>query len=410
MSNDRIVVGIDVGTTKVCALIAEVSEEEHLEVIGVGIVPSRGLKKSVVVNPEEVVESIVSAVGKAEQQSGFKIVSAFVGISGAHITTQNSQGVVAVRHPDRQITPDDVTRAIDEAARVAALPTDRETVHILARHYVVDGQDGIKNPIGMLGHRVEVQATVVSGSLTSVNNLKRCVERAGIGIDSLVLQPVAAGEAVLTEAEREIGVTLIDIGSGTTNVGIFVEGALVYACVLPVGGFQVSNDLAVGLRTPFAAAEEIKIRHGYALTALLEDDRTIDVSAFDTGDGRPVSRRQVSEIIEPRLEETFELALEQLEKAGLRGLPAGVVLCGGTAQLGGIRRLAAEVFHAPVRVGTPTGIYGLTDQISTPAFATSVGLLKWGLEQEFEQTPTRGGMPLSGIGRAVTNWLRNFLP
>ena len=409
MSNDRIVVGIDVGTTKVCALIAEVSEDDHLEVIGVGIVPSRGLKKAVVVNPEEVVESIVSAVGKAEQQSGFKIVSAFVGISGAHISTQTSQGIVAVRHPDRQISPDDVQRAL-EAARIVPVPSDREIVHVLPRHYIVDGQDGIKNPIGMLGHRIEVQTTIVSGAMTSVNNLVRCVERAGIGIDSLVLQPVAAGEAVLTEAEREIGVTLIDIGCGTTDVGIFVEGALVYACVLPVGGFQVSNDLAVGLRTPFAAAEEIKIRHGYALPELLEDDRTIDVSAFDTGDGRPVSRRQVSEIIEPRLEETFELAIEQLDKAGLRGLPAGVVLCGGTAQLGGIRRLAAEVFRAPVRVGTPTAMYGLTDQISTPAFATSVGLLKWGLDQEFEPAATRGGLPLSGIGSAVTNWLKNFLP
>jgi len=409
MSNDRIVVAIDVGTSKVAGLIAEVSEDDHLEVIGVGIVPSRGMKKGVVVNPEEVVESIVSAVQKAEQQSGFKIVSAFVGISGGHITTQSSQGVVAVRHPDRQISPDDVQRAL-EAARVVNVPNDREIVHVLPRHYVIDGQDGIKNPIGMLGHRIEAQTTIVSGAMTAVSNLVRCVERAGIGIDSLVLQPVAAGEAVLTEAEREIGVTLIDIGSGTTDVGIFVEGALVFACVLPVGGFQVSNDLAVGLRTPFAAAEEIKIRHGYALPELLEDDRTIDVSAFDTGDGRPVSRLQVSEIIEPRLEETFELVLDQLDKASLRSLPAGVVLCGGTAQLGGIRRLAAEVFHAPVRIGTSTGIYGLTDQISTPAYATSVGLLKWGLDQEFEPSSGRGGLPLSNIGSAVTNWLRNFLP
>jgi cell division protein FtsA len=409
MSNDRIVVGVDVGTTKVAALIAEVSEDDHLEVIGVGIVPSRGMKKGVVVNPEEVVESIVSAVQKSEQQSGFKIVSAFVGISGGHISTQTSQGVVAVRHPERQISPDDVQRAL-EAARVVTVPADREIVHVLPRHYVVDGQDGIKNPVGMLGHRIEVQTTIVSGAMTSVNNLVRCVERAGLGIDSLVLQPVAAAEAVLTEAEREIGVTLVDIGAGTTDIGVFVEGALVFAAVLPVGGFQVSNDLAVGLRTPFAAAEEIKVRHGYALPELLEDDRTIDVSSFDTGDGRPVSRRQVSEIIEPRLEETFELVQEQLERADIRNLPAGVVLCGGTSQLGGIRRLAAEVFHAPVRVGSPTGIYGLTDQISSPAYATSVGLLKWGLEQEFEPSSTRGGMPLAGLGSAVTNWLRNFLP
>jgi len=409
MSSDRIVVSIDVGTTKICSLIAEVSDDEHLEVIGVGIVPSRGLKKGVVVNPDEVIESIVSAVQKAEQQSGFKIVSAFVGISGAHISTQTSHGVVAVRHPDRQISPEDVQRAL-EAARVVNVPSEREIVHVLPRHYVVDGQDGIKNPIGMLGHRIEVQTTIVSGAMTSVNNLVRCVERSGIGIDSLVLQPVAAGEAVLTEAEREIGATLVDIGSGTTDVGVFLEGALVYACVLPVGGFQVSNDLAVGLRTPFSAAEEIKIRHGYALPELLEDDRTIDVSSFDSGEGRPVSRRQISEIIEPRLEETFELVVEQLDRAQLRGLPAGVVLCGGTAQLGGIRRLAAEVMRTPVRIGQPTGIFGLTDQISSPSFATSVGLLKWGLEQEFEPATARGGTPLSGIGSAVTNWLRNFLP
>src|SRR3979490_1772340 len=262
MSNDRIVVGIDVGTTKVCVLIAEVSEDDHLEVIGVGIVPSRGLKKAVVVNPEEVVESIVSAVSKAEQQSGFKIVSAFVGISGAHINPQTRQGVVAVRHPDRQISPDDVQRAL-EAARVVNVPSDREIVHVLPRHYIVDGQDGIKNPIGMLGHRIEVQTTIVSGAVTSVSNLVRCVERAGIGIDSLVLQPVAAGEAVLTEAERDIGVTLIDIGAGTTDGGGFIGGCLVHASVLPIGGFQVSNDLAVGLRTPFPAAEEIKTRNGH---------------------------------------------------------------------------------------------------------------------------------------------------
>src|ERR671932_473246 len=276
MSSERIVVGVDVGPTKVCALIAEVSPDEHLEVIGVGIVPSRGMKKGVVVNPDEVVESTVGAVQKAEQQSGFKIVSAFVGISGAHISTQTSQGVVAVRHPDRQISPDDVQRAL-EAARVVTVPADREIVHVLPRHYIVDGQDGIKNPVGMLGHRIEVQTTIVSGAMTSVNNLVRCVERAGIGIDSLVLQHVAAGEAV-------------------------------------------------------------KVRHGYALPELIEDDRTIDVSSFDVGgDGRPVSRRQVSAIIEPRLAETFELVAEQLERAGLRSLPAGVVLCGGNAPPGGLR-------------------------------------------------------------------------
>lgn len=408
MSDSQVVVGLDVGTTKIVTLIAEI-QDEQLEVIGVGIVPSRGIKKGVVVNTDEVVESVEASVEKAEQQSGFKIVSAFVGIAGAHISTQSSQGVVAVRHPDRQISSDDVQRALD-AARVVTVPPDREIVHVLPRHFIVDGQDGIKNPVGMLGHRIEVQTTIVSGAMTSVNNLARCVERAGIGLDSLVLEPLAAGEAVLTEAERDIGVALVDIGGGTTDVAVFTEGALDFGWVLPVGGFQVSNDIAVGLRTPFAAAEEIKIRHGFAIPSLIEDDRQIDVSSFDQGEGRPVSRRAVSEIIEPRMEETFELVHEQLKKAGFDSLPAGLVLCGGTAQLGGLRRLAHEIFQCPVRIGVPTGVYGLTDQIVTPAFATSVGLLKWGLDQEYEPASSRRVPALTGLGGAVGRWLRNFLP
>lgn len=408
-NQSQVVVGVDVGTTKTCALIAEISDADQLEVIGVGVVPSRGIKKGVVINTDEVVESIESAVVKAEQQSGFKIVSAFVGVSGAHISTQRSQGVVAIRHPERQISADDVQRAID-AARVVTVPGDREIVHVLPRHYVVDGEDGIRNPVGMLGHRIEVETTVVSGTMTSVNNLARCVERAGIGLDSLVLQSLAAGEAVLTEAERDLGVALVDIGGGTTDVAVFAEGALAYAGVIPVGGFQVSNDIAVGLRTPFAAAEEIKIRHGFAVPDLIEDDRMLDVSSFDSGEGRPVSRRALSEIIEPRMEETFDLVRQHVRKAGFRDLPAGVVLCGGTAQMGGLRRLAAEMFRAPVRIGAPTGVYGLTDQIMTPAFATTVGLLKWGLEQEFEPASGRKGRPLAGLGSRIGGWFRNFLP
>ncbi len=408
MSSDRIVVGIDVGTTKVCTLIGEVSEDDQLEVIGVGLVPSRGMKKGMVVHTDAVVESIASAVQKAEQQSGFRIVSAYVGVSGAHMATQESQGVVAVRHADRQIAAEDVQRALD-AARVVTVQPDREILHVLPQHYTVDGQDGIKNPVGMLGHRIEVQTTIVTGMGTSVNNLARCVERAGVGIDALVLQPLAAGEAALTEAERDLGVALVDIGGGTTDVGVFADGALVYSWVLPVGGFQVSNDIAVGLRTPFAAAEELKIRHGSAMSDLLDDDRTIDVSSFDVGEGRPISRRQLTEIIEPRMEETLELVAEHLERAGFDGLPAGVVLCGGTSQLAGLRKLASRIFRAPVRIATPTGVYGLTDQIQTPAFATTVGLLRWGLGQEFDPS-VAGHPPLVGIGSALSSFFRNFLP
>jgi cell division protein FtsA len=297
-----------------------------------------------------------------------------------------------------------------DAARVVELPSDREIVHALARNYVVDGQEGIKNPVGMLGHRIEVHTTIVSGAMTSVNNLARCVERADIGLDSLVLQPLAAGYAVLTEAERDLGVAVLDIGGGTTDLAVFTDGALAFAAVLPVGGFQVSNDIAVGLRTPFSAAEEIKVRHGFAIADLVEDDRQIDVSAFDTGDGRPVYRRTVSEIIEPRMEETLLLARESLARAGFEHLPAGVVLCGGTALLGGVRRLAADVFGNPVRIGSPTGVSGLTDQISSPAFATSVGLLRWGLEESYEQGDEGRGLPLAGVGNAIRRWFKNFLP
>jgi cell division protein FtsA len=415
MSSDNILVGLDVGTSKTCLLIAEVSHDEQIEVIGAGVVPTRGMRKGVVVNPDEVVESIEAALKKAEQQSGFKIVSAFVGISGAHIATQSSQGVIAVRQPDRQITPDDVQRAID-AARAAGLPGDREIVHVLPRHFVVDGEDGIRSPVGMLGHRIEVQTTIVSGAMTSVNNVLRCVERAGLGIDSLVLQSMAAGEAVLTEAERDLGVVLIDIGGGTTDVGVFDGGALVHGFVLPVGGYQVTNDLSVGLRVPYAEAEDVKVHYGCALPELVEDARPVDLATYDAADSQPVTEADVAEIIAARMEELFELVQGQLKRAGYSSLPAGVVLTGGTAELRGLRRLAAEMFHTPVRVGSPSGLYGLADQVSTPAFASSVGLLRWGLlDQDEAAAGGVGGalqrLPaLAGIGSAISSWLRNFLP
>jgi cell division protein FtsA len=411
MARERIVVGIDVGTTKVCALIAAVSEDDQLEVIGVGVVPSRGLKKGVVVSVEETVESIEAAVAKAEQQSGFKIVSAYVGIAGAHISSVNSHGVVAVHRHDNVITEDDVNRAL-EAARVVTIPPDREIVHVLPRHFIIDGQEGIKDPAGMLGHRLEVDTTIVAGSATSLNNMMRCVERVGIGIDDLVLQPLAAGEAVLTDAERELGVVLLDIGGGTTDIAVFCDGSLAYASILPIGGNHISNDIAMGLRTPFAAAEEVKLRHGYALPELIEEDRTIEVAAFERDEGRTVSLRLLGEIIQDRLDETFDLVREQLAKGGYEGgLPAGIVLTGGTAQLRGIRRLAAQRFQGPVRIGVPAGMFGLVDTISGPAFAASAGLLKYGLKQEEDGASQRHTpSPLSGAVGSVLTWLRSFLP
>jgi cell division protein FtsA len=406
MARERIVVGIDVGTTKVCTLIAAVSPEDQLEIIGAGVTPSRGLKRGVVVNVDEAVQAISASIQKAEQQSGFKIMSSFVGIAGAHITSANSHGVVAVRRSDNVITEDDIDRAL-EAAKVVNMPQDREVVHVVPRHFIIDGQEGINNPTGMLGRRLEVETTVIAGAQTSIHNLSRCIEQVGVGIDALVVQPLAAGEAVLTTAEKDLGVALVDLGGGTTDAGVFMDGSVAYVASLPVGGNHISNDIAVGLRTPFTAADELKIRHGYALSEGIEEDRAIDIASYDAGDGGPVSQRELSEIIEARLDETLELVREQLARAGFEeGMPAGVVLVGGTAQLQGIRRLAAEVFGTPVRIGTPTGMFGLVESISNPAFATSVGLLKWGLAQADEFGVAMGQ---GALGR-VREWLRSFFP
>lgn len=413
MARERIVVGIDVGTTKVCTLIAAVSPEDQLEIIGAGITPSRGMRRGVVVDVDAAVQAIAASVQKAEQQSGYKIMSAFVGISGAHISSTNSHGVVAVRRADNVITEDDIERAL-EAAKVVNLPHDREVIHVVPRHFVIDGQEGISNPAGMLGRRLEVETTVVAGTQTAIHNLSRCIEQVGVGIDALVVQPIAAGEAVLTTAEKDMGVALVDLGGGTTDAGVFIDGSIAYLASVPVGGNHISNDIAVGLRTPFLAADEIKIRHGYAISEAIEEDRVIDIASYDAGDGGPVSRRVLAEIIEARLEETFDLVHESLERGGFEvgrsgrdgGIPGGIVLVGGTAQLQGIRRLAAEVFNTSVRIGTPTGMFGLVETISSPAYAASVGLLKWGLSQADDF----GGPAGESVVARLRDWLRSFFP
>jgi cell division protein FtsA len=413
MARERIVVGIDVGTTKVCTLIAAVSPEDQLEIIGAGITPSRGMRRGVVVDVDDAVQAISASVQKAEQQSGYKIMSAFVGISGAHISSTNSHGVVAVRRTDNVITDDDIERAL-EAAKVVNMPHDREVIHVVPRHFVIDGQEGINNPAGMLGRRLEVETTVVTGTQTAIHNLSRCIEQVGVGIDALVVQPIAAGEAVLTTAEKDMGVALVDLGGGTTDAGVFIDGSISYIAAVPVGGNHISNDIAVGLRTPFMAADEIKIRHGYAISEAIEEDRVIDIASYDVGDGEPVSRRVLAEIIEARLEETFELVRDSLERGGFElgrsgrdgGIPGGIVLVGGTAQLQGIRRLAAEVFNTSVRIGTPTGMFGLVESISNPAYAASVGLLKWGLTQADDF----GGPSGDSMLVRVKEWLRSFFP
>ena len=410
MARDRLVVGIDVGTTKMCTLIARVTDDEQLEVIGVGVTRSEALRKGVVVSVEQAAHDIQSSIQKAEQQSGFKIISAYVGISGAHVQTEEAHGSITVRRGERSIGEDEVARVLD-AARLANVPPDREVIDLVPRRFSVDGQTDIASPIGMLGTRLEVQGTLVSGSKSAVQNLTACVERAGVSIDALVLQPLAAGEAVLTPGERDLGVTLIDIGGGTSDVAVFGESSLLYAVSLPVGGYQVTNDIAVRLRTPYSAAEEIKIRHGQAFSNGREEDRVVDVSSFDNAESSPVSLRTICDTIEDRLADTFELVRSRLERAGFESsLPAGTVLVGGTAQLHGIRRLASEVLETPVRIGSPLGTFGVGDQLNSPAFAASVGLLKWGLRHEEEAFAGGPSSALTGAIGSFTNWLRGFLP
>ena len=403
---ERSIVSIDVGTTKICTLVAEADEYDSLRIVGVGVAPSRGLRKGVVVNVDEATSAISASVERAERQSGYKIEGAYVGVAGGHISSVNSRGVVAASRPERGITQDDIDRALD-AAQAIAIPYNREIIHIIPRGFIVDGQDGIRDPLGMVGYRLEVEAHIVTGASASVHNLVKCVQGAGVSVDGLILEPLASGDAVLTSTEREMGVVLADVGGGTTDIAIFIEGSIWHTVVLATGGNHLTNDIAVGLRTPFTAAEEIKKTHGYALADHIEDE-PIDVFAFGDSARQTVSRRFLAEIIEARTEEIFSLILGEIKRSGYDGLlPAGVVLCGGTSDLSGIKELGRNILQLPVRVGSPNHLEGLVDVISSPAYATSVGLLLWGLREEAASHP---GKEKEGLRHRIGRWLRSFLP
>jgi cell division protein FtsA len=383
---ERTIVGIDVGTTKVCTLVGEATESE-LKIVGVGVTPSRGIKKGVVVNVVEAASAIKASIEKAERSSGYEIARAFVSVTGGHVSAINSRGVVGVNRGDRGITVDDVGRALD-AARAIAIPQDREVLHVIPRGFSVDGQDGVKEPVGMIGFRLEVEAHIVTGQTSSIHNLMKCVEGCNVGVDGLVLDPIASGEAVLSENEKEMGVVLADIGGGTTDVAIFIEGSVWHTTVLPVGGNHITNDVAVGMRVPFEAAEQLKIEHGHARHEMIDPTEVVQVKAFGDGGVARVQRRDLAEIIEARAEETFQLILQEIKRSGYDGLlPAGVVLTGGMSQLRGLRELGRQVLGLPVRIGTPQNLRGLIDTVDSPAYATSVGLLLWGRDQAGSQPP-----------------------
>jgi cell division protein FtsA len=405
---DRTVVALDIGTTKICTLVAEVGPppENSFRIVGVGTVPSKGLRKGVVVNVHEVTAAVIDALNRAERTSGYEIASAYVGLAGAHINAINSRGVVAISRGERGIRPIDVERAL-EAARAIDIPHNREILHVIPRGFAVDGDDGVRDPIGMQAYRLEVEAHIVTGSTSSIRNLIKCVQDAGIQIDALVLEPLASGEAVLTEIEREMGVVLIDVGGGTTDIAIFIEGSIWHAIVLPTGGEQITNDIAVGLRMPYNMAEEIKIKYGHAQSQSIMPEELLKAELFGEDGQQQIPRQFLAEIVEARVEEIFEMALKEIKRSGYDGLlPAGVVLCGGVAQLPGIRDLARDVLGLPVRIGEPRNLRGLVDTLQSPAFATTVGLLEWGIKHDLPQS-----IPHSTNNYLkVPTWLKAFLP
>jgi len=388
-----LVVGVDIGTSKVAAIVGEVRREGSCDIIGFGACPSTGMRKGVVVDIDGISRSITEAVEKASRMAGVEVRSAFISISGSHLASLNNRGVVAVARDDREIVPEDVERVLD-AARVINIPSDREIVHVLPREFVVDGYDGVKDPVGMLGVRLEVEAHVVTGAITSIQNLLKGVYKAGLEVDDLVVSSLASGEAVLLPAERELGALVLDMGGGTTDLSIFERGNPWYTAVVPVGGDHVTSDLAVGLRTPLPQAEQIKLQHGRARPSEETADELVEVGNVGGTSSHQVSAHVVASIIEPRLQDIFGLVKREMHKAGFSQQPAGgAVLCGGCALLPGIAEMASEELGLPVRVGKPSGVGGLVDLASSPACATTVGLLLYALRgiPGLQRAEPRGG-------------------
>lgn len=405
---ENVIVGIDVGTTKVCTLIGQMSGGLMPRIIGVGVVPSRGIRKGMIVNVHEATEAIARSVDKAERTAGIQVEQTYVSLSGDHVTGVNSRGVVAISRGERGIVVSDIERALD-AAQAIAIPHNQEVLHVIPRNYNIDGQDGIREPLGMHGFRLEVEAHIITGASSAIQNLTKCINALDTEVEELVLNPLAAGEAALTPTEREMGVVLADIGGGTTDISIFIEGSVWHTVILPIGGHHLTNDIAVGLRAPYATAEEIKKKSGHALPGSIAGDEMLDITAFGEQARQQVPRRFLAEIIEARTVEILELIMKEVKRSGYDGLlPAGLVLCGGTADLSGIQELGRETLGLPVRVGAPRGLRGLVDVLNDPAYTTSVGLLLWGLRRESALRPRKGRPSTT---RKITDWLRRaFLP
>jgi cell division protein FtsA len=406
VARSEILVGLDIGTTKVCTVAGELSAEERLEVLAVGVAPSTGVRKGVIVDMDATVRAIRASVEKAERAGGVQIGSVYVGITGEHIASLNSRGVVAVTSADREIHEEHVAR-VQEAARVIVLPPDREILHNLPRTYIVDGQDGVRHPVGMAAQRLEVETHVVTGAATFIENVGKCVKKAHLTVEEIVLEPLAASLAVLSEAERALGVALVDIGGGTTDVALFSDGAIYHSAAIPVGGNHVTYDLSVGLRIPREQAEALKIEHGCALIDHVGEKEYVEIRRVEDEEPHELPRRVIAEIIEPRMEEVFQLVGREMERAdGNRLAPTGLVLTGGACQLESVVELAARTLGMPVRVGRPRHLGGLAEAVDNPSFATAVGLLQYGAErQRPAERALRNGSLVSSVMERMSRWL-----
>ncbi|MDB2553483.1 cell division protein FtsA [Gammaproteobacteria bacterium] len=404
-ASENMIVGLDIGTSKVVAIVGEIVEDGSLNIVGIGSHRSRGLKKGTVVNIESTVDSIQHAIAEAEMMAGCQIHSVYAGIAGSHIRSMNSHGIVAIR--DGEVERADIERVI-EAAQAVAIPADQKVLHILPQEYLIDAQEGVKEPHGMSGVRLEAKVHLVTCAINAAQNIEKCIRRCNLEVDEIILEQLASSYSVLTEDEKELGVCLVDIGGGTSDIAIFTEGAIRHTGVIPIAGDQVTNDIAMALRTPTDNADEIKIKYACALTQLANDADSIKVPSVGDRPPRELSRQSLAEVVEPRYVELFTLVQQELQRSGFEHLlAAGIVLTGGTSKMEGVVELAEEIFHAPVRIGAPHNVAGLADIVRNPVYSTGVGLLLYGLKQ-FQE---RGGIVAKGepqvnlVGR-VKSWFQ----
>lgn len=411
MGIDEIIVGLDIGSRKVCTVVGELGEDDQIEIIGIGTTPSLGVRKGVIIDLDQAIQSVKESIESAERMAGIRINSAFISIAGSHITSVNSKGVIAISEESPEITENDIKKVI-EAAKAGIVSSEKELIHTLSREFIVDGQSGISDPLGMSGARLECKVHIITGSITAVQNLVKCVEESGLDIEEVIFGSLASSNAILSNAEKELGILLIDIGAGTTEIAIFIEGGLAYSAVLPVGGVQITNDLAVGLRTSIEEAEKIKISYGSAVEKSVSPEKLIEISSINGKEKHNVSEKYLVEIIEPRVSEIFNFVGMEVRKSGCYSMiPGGIVITGGSSLLPGISKVAEQVLNLPSRLGRPHYEGELADMINDPSYSEAIGLLsfateKYSIGRSFQSTKRRTGV--KNIFTKIIGWLKDF--